>query len=316
MTAQYSVVYPKRNLKGVPIDVWADTVVNSDRITLTRDNSHITKITHYKDQGGVEHEHLRARCIVHDSSTTHTSWIRIDRTRGPRADNATSTANSPSAIPASPADIPPTAAIDPSGITKNSHAQATMSQSRTSSLAAASGYSLELSLGSFPKHSAHDLISVAQVNVVTELSNDKEDVFIVDKITTSDELTLPVAHFAVLVHLISKSKELYHPQNQNCYEFSAAIVECVLRGCPNHRSFAHQQVTNHRLQGRFCTMDVSTPSKISSPKTINKLYTAWSNRHDTIDGMLSSAEVSLHCFLCFSFVATNTTARETREIIN
>lgn len=112
MTAQYSVVYPKRNLKGVPIDVWADAVVNSDKITLTRDNSHITEITHYKDQGGVEHEHLRARCIVRDGSTTHASWIRIDRTRGPRADNATSTTNSPSAIPTSPVDIASTTTIE------------------------------------------------------------------------------------------------------------------------------------------------------------------------------------------------------------
>lgn len=173
-----------------------------------------------------------------------------------------------------------------------------------------------MSLDSFPKHSAHDLISVARANAVTELSNDKENVFIVDQITTSDELTLPVAHFAVLVRLISESKELYHPQNQNCYEFSAAIVECVLRGCPSHGSFARQQVTNHRLRGRFRTMDVSTPSKISSPETINKLYAAWRDRHDTIDRMLSSAEVSLDCFLCLSFVATNTTASETREIIN
>ncbi|KIM85887.1 hypothetical protein PILCRDRAFT_328508 [Piloderma croceum F 1598] len=163
-------------------------------------------------------------------------------------------------------------------------------ESGTSSLTTASGYSSEVSLGSFPKHSAHDLISVARANAATELSNDKEDVFIVDKIATSDELTLPVAHFAVLVRLISKSKELYHPQNQNCYEFSAAIVECVLRGCPSHWSFARQQVTNHRLRGRFRTMDVSTPSKISSPETINKLYAAWRDRHDTIDRMLSSAE--------------------------
>jgi hypothetical protein len=78
-------------------------------------------------------------------------------------------------------------------------------------------------LDSFPKHSAHDIISVARANAVTELSNDKEDIFIIDKITTLDELMLSVAHFAVLVHLISESKELYQAQRLHIGECTVQI---------------------------------------------------------------------------------------------
>jgi hypothetical protein len=290
MAPQYSVVYPKRDIKAVPIDVWADAVVNSDKITLTRDDSYITEIYHYKNSGGMEHEHLRAKCIVRDGSTTHTSWIHIDRTRGPRADNV-ATDNASHSNKSSPTGNSPSPVITPNATRR----------SNRSSLTAASSYSSEVSLGCFPQHTACDLISVVRVDTAKELINDKEKLFIVDKITVSNKLALPVAHFAALVRLISESKELYHPQNQNCYEFSAAIVECVLSGCPRPGFFARQPVTNHHLRGRFRTMDISTPSKISSPEILNKLHKAWKEGHDAIDGMLSSAQVSPNYFLNLTY---------------